>query len=107
MLSVRANRRDGEEVERSGFSEEQIAYALRLADSGTFVVDVCRPIGVSEPTHYTLRTEFGDFGVTELKRLKMLESENARLKRILADPALDTKIQHEVDQECSEDYQPA
>lgn len=76
-------------MKRSRFSEEQIAYALRLAESGTPVVDVCRQIGVSEATYYTWKKKFGDLGVTELRRLKMLEDENAWLKRIAADLTLD------------------
>lgn len=83
-------------MKRSRFSEEQIAYALRLAESGTSVVDVCRQIGVSEATYYTWKKKFGDLGVTELKRLKMLEDENARLKRIVADLTLDKQILQEV-----------
>ena len=79
-------------MKRSRFSEEQIAYALRLAESGTAVVDVCRQIGVFEATCYTWKKKFGDLGVTELKRLKMLEDENARLKRIVADLTLDKQI---------------
>lgn len=51
-------------MKRSRFSEEQIAYALRLAESGTPVVDVCRQIGVSEATYYTWKKKFGDLGVT-------------------------------------------
>ncbi len=72
------------------------ATILRLADSGTPVVDVCRQIGVSEATYYTWKKKFGDLGVTELKRLKMLEDENARLKRIVADLTLDKQILQEV-----------
>ena len=83
-------------MKRSRFSEEQIAYALRLADSGTSVVDVCRQIGVSEATYYTWKKKYGDLGVTELKRLKMLEDENARLKRIVADLTLDKQILQDV-----------
>ncbi|RYE48537.1 MAG: transposase [Hyphomicrobiales bacterium] len=49
-------------MKRSRFSEEQIAYALRLAESGTAVVDVCRQIGVSEATYYTWKKKFGDPG---------------------------------------------
>nr|AEX00417.1 TnpA3 [Comamonas testosteroni] len=86
----------GEAMKRSRFSEEQIAYALRLAESGTPVIDVCRQIGVSEATYYTWKKKFGDLGVTELKRLKMLEDENARLKRIVADLTLDKQILQEV-----------
>lgn len=83
-------------MKRSRFSEEQIAYALRLAESGTPVADVCRQIGVSEATYYTWKKKFGDLGVTELKRLKMLEDENVRLKRIVADLTLDKQILQEV-----------
>lgn len=86
----------GRSKEEGGSSEEQIAYALRLADSGTSVVDVCRQIGVSEATYYTWKKKFGDLGVTELKRLKMLEDENARLKRIVADLTLNKQILQEV-----------
>lgn len=70
MLSGGADRCEGEARKRSRFSEEQIAYALRLAESGTPVVDVCRQIGVPEATYYTWKKKFGDLGVTELKRLK-------------------------------------
>ena len=83
-------------MKMSKCSEEQIAYALRLADSGTSVVDVCRQIGVSEATYYTWKKKYGDLGVTELKRLKMLEDENARLKRIVADLTLDKQILQDV-----------
>lgn len=69
-------------MKRSRFSEEQIAYALRFAESGTPVVDVCRQIGVSEATYYPWKHKYDDLGATELKRLKMLEGENVRLKRI-------------------------
>lgn len=53
------------------------------------MVDVCRQIGVSEGTYYTWKKKFADLGVTKLKRLKMLEDENARLKRIVADLTLE------------------
>ena len=79
-------------MKKSRFTEEQIAYALRLADSGTPVVDVCRQIGVSEATYYTWKKKYADLGVTELRRLRMLEDENARLKRIVAEQALDISM---------------
>lgn len=82
-------------MKRSRFSEEQIAYALRLAELGAPVVDVCRQI-VSEATYYTWKKKFGDLGVSELKRLKMLEDDNSRLKRIVADLTLDKQILQEV-----------
>ena len=58
--------RKGEAMKKSRFSEEQIAYALRLAESGTPVVDVCRQIGVSEATYYTWKKKYADLGSTIL-----------------------------------------
>ena len=82
----------GEATKKSRFTEEQIAYALRLADSGSAVVDVCRQIGVSEATFYTWKKRYADLGVSELRRLKQLEDENARLGRIVSDLMLDKQI---------------
>ena len=73
----------------SKFSEEQIAYALRQAESGTAVADVCRQIGVSEATFYVRNKKFAHLGVSELRRLRQLEDENRRLKGLVADLTLD------------------
>jgi putative transposase len=86
----------GEAMKKSRFTEEQIIYALRLADSGTAVVDVCRQIGVSEATFYTWKKKYADLGVSELRKLKQIEDENARLRRIVADLTLDKQILQEV-----------
>jgi putative transposase len=83
-------------MKKSRFTEEQITYALRLADSGKPVVDVCRQIGVSEATFYTWKKKYADLGVSELRRLKQIEDENARLRRIVADLTLDKQILQEV-----------
>jgi putative transposase len=83
-------------VKKSRFTDEQIVYALRLAESGTPVIDVCRQTGISEATFYTWKKKYADFGVTELRKLKQLEDENARLKRIVADLTLDKQILQEV-----------
>ncbi len=83
-------------MKKSRFSEEQITYALRLADSGTPVADVCRQLGVSEATYYTWKKKYAELGVAEIKRLRLLEEENARLKRIVADLTLDKQILQEV-----------
>ena len=76
-------------MNRSRFTEEQIAYALRQAESGTPVGDVCRQIGVSEATFHTWKKKYAHLGVSELRRLKQLEDENGRLKRLVADLTLD------------------
>jgi putative transposase len=79
-------------MKRSKFSEEQITYALRQTDSGTPVADVCRQLGVSEATFYVWKKTFAHLGVSELRRLRQLEDENNRLKRLVADLTLDKHI---------------
>ena len=76
-------------MKRSKFSEEQVAYALRQAESGTPVGDVCRQLGVSEATFYTWKKKYAHLGVSQRRRLRQLEDENARLKRLVADLTLD------------------
>lgn len=76
-------------MKKSRFSEEQVAYALREADSGTAVADVCRQLGVSEATFYVWKKKYAHLGVSELRRLRQLEEENHRLKRVVADLTLD------------------
>ncbi len=83
-------------MKKSRYTEEQMAYALRLADSGTPVVDVCRQIGISEATFYIWKKKYAELGVAELRRLRVLEDENARLRRIVADLTLDKQILQEV-----------
>lgn len=83
-------------MRKSRFSWEQIAYALRMADGGTPVVEVCRQIGISEATFYTWKKEYGELGVSELRKLRQLEDENVRLRRIVADLTLDKQILQEV-----------
>ena len=76
-------------MKRSKFSEEQVAYALRQAEAGTAVADVCRQLGVSEATFYVWKKKYAHLGVSELRRLRQLEEENTRLKRLVADLSLD------------------
>lgn len=83
-------------MKRSKFTEEQIAFALRQAESGTAVAEVCRKMGVSEATFYNWKKKYGGLGVSELRRLKQLEEENARLKRMVADLSLDKQMLQEV-----------
>lgn len=79
-------------MKRSKFAEEQIAYALRQAESGTPVPDVCRQLGVSEATFYVWKKKFAHLGVSELRKMRQLEEEDARLKRVVADLTLDKHI---------------
>lgn len=83
-------------MKTSKFSEEQIAYALRQADGGTPVGDVCRQVGVSEATFYVWKKKYGQFGVSEMREMRQLRDENARLKRLVADLTLDKHILSEV-----------
>lgn len=83
-------------MKKSRFSEEQITYALRLADGGSPGADVCRQLGISEATFYVWKKEYANLGVSELRQLRQLQEENARLKRVVADLTLDKHILTEV-----------
>ena len=76
-------------MKRSRYPEEQVAYALRQVEAGTPVRDVCRQMGVSEATFYAWKKKYAHLGVSELRRLRQLKDENARLKRLVADLTLD------------------
>lgn len=83
-------------MKKSRYTEEQIAYVLRQAESGTLVSDVCRSIGISEATFYVWKKKYASLGVSELRKLRQLEAENVRLKRLVADLTLDKHILQEV-----------
>jgi len=76
-------------MKKSKFTGEQIAFALRQAEVGTPVAEVCRQHGISSATFYKWKAKFGGLEVSEAKRLRALEDENGRLKRMLADAMLD------------------
>ena len=78
------------------FTDEQIAYALRQAEGGTPVADVCRQLGVSEASFYLWKKKYAKMGLTEIRELRQLGDENARLKRLVADLTLDKHILGEV-----------
>ena len=71
------------------FTNEQIAFALRQAENGTLVGEICRKMGVAEATFYRWKKVYAGIGVSEIRRLKQLEDENAKLKRLVADLSLD------------------
>jgi len=83
-------------MKRSRYTEEQIAFALKQAELGTPVPDVCRKMGISDATFYTWRKKFGGLGPSEVRRLKQLEEENQRLKRLVADLSLDKVMLQDV-----------
>ncbi len=76
-------------MKRSRFTEEQIIGILREQETGVPVADLCRKHGLSSPTFYKWKARFGGMDVSEARRLKALEDENAKLKRLPADAMLD------------------
>ena len=83
-------------MKKSKFTEQQIVFALKQAESGIRVDEVCRKMGISEPTFYNWKKKYGGLGVNELRRLKQLEEENQRLKQIVADLTLDKQMLQDV-----------
>lgn len=78
------------------FSEEQIIGFLREADAGMPVKDLCRRHGFSEASYYLWKAKFGGLDVSDAKRLKALEAENAKLKKLLAEAMLEREVTREV-----------
>jgi len=76
-------------MRKSRFSEQQIAFILKQVDDGLSVQEVCRKASVSQQTYYRWRKKYGGLMPSELRRLKLLEEENGRLKRMVADLSLD------------------
>jgi putative transposase len=83
-------------VKKSRYTDEQIAYAMKQAETGTPVAEVIRRMGISEQTFYRWKKLYGGLGVGELRRLKQLEDENRQLKRLVADLSLDKHILQDV-----------
>ncbi len=83
-------------MRKARFSEEQITYALKQVESGKPVGEVCRQIGVSEQSFYRWKKRYEGMGIAELRRLRQLEEENRKLKRIVADLTLDKHILQDV-----------
>ena len=83
-------------MKKTKFTEQQIAFALKQAETGTRVDEVCRKMGISEATFYNWKKKYGGLGVNELRRLRQLEDENNRLKQIVADLTLDKQMLQDV-----------
>lgn len=78
------------------YSEEQIISFLKEADAGVPIKDLCRKHGFSEASYYLWRSKFGGMDVSDAKRLKALEAENAKLKKLLAEAMLEQEVVREV-----------
>lgn len=83
-------------MKRSKFTDSQIIFALKQAETGIRVEEACRKMGISEATFYSWKKKYGGFGVAELRRLRQLEEENFRLKQIIADLTLDKQMLQDV-----------
>jgi putative transposase len=78
------------------FTQEQIGFAIRQEESGVPVTEILRRLGVSEATFYRWKKKYAGLGVAEIRRLKQLEDENRRLKRLVADLVLDKQMLQDV-----------
>lgn len=83
-------------MKKSKFTEQQIAFALQQAEGGTTVEEVCRKMGISQATFFRWKKLYGGLMPSEVRRLKQLEEENARLRRLVADLSLDKEMLTEV-----------
>lgn len=83
-------------MKRSRFTEQQIAFALKQQELEIAVEEVCRKLGISDATFYNWKKKYSGLGPSELRRLKQLEEENAKLKRLVADLSLDKAMLQDV-----------
>ncbi len=83
-------------MKASKFTESQIAFVLRQGDEGTAVAEICRKAGISQATYFNWKKKFGGLLPSEVKRLRQLEEENSRLKRIVADLSLNKEMLQDV-----------
>jgi putative transposase len=83
-------------MKKSQFTAEQISFALRQAESGTAVTEVCRKMGITEQTFYRWKKRYLGMGIAEVRKLKILEEENRKLKQLVADLSLDKQMLQDV-----------
>ncbi len=83
-------------MKKTRYTVEQITFALRQAEGGTPTVEVCRKMGISEQTFYRWKRHYFGLGVAEVRRLKLLEEENRKLKQLVADLSLDKQMLQDV-----------
>ena len=83
-------------MKKSNYTEEQIAFALKQAELGAPISELCRKLGIAEQTFYRWKSKYGGMLPSDMKRLRQLEEENAKLKRIVADLSLDKAMLQDV-----------
>jgi putative transposase len=83
-------------MKKSQFTPEQITFALRQAESGTPMPEVCRKMGISDQTFYRWKKKYPGMGIAELRRLRVLEEENRKLKQLVADLSLNKQMLQDV-----------
>jgi putative transposase len=83
-------------MKKSKFTEAQIVFALKQNETGVSVEETCRKLGISDATFYNWKKKFGGLGVSELRKLRQLEEENAQLKKPVADLSLDKQMLQDV-----------
>ena len=83
-------------MKRSKYTAEQVTFALRQAEAGSPVPEVCRKMGVSEQTFYRWKRKYIGMGIAEVRRLRVLEEENRKLKQLVADLSLDKQMLQDV-----------
>lgn len=83
-------------MKKSKFTEAQIVFSIKQADNGVSVSEICRKMGISEATFYNWKKKYGGLGISELRELRQLKDENARLKKIVADLSLDKEMLQDV-----------
>jgi putative transposase len=83
-------------MKRTKFTEAQIVFAVKQGENGVKIQEICRQMGISEATFYNWKKKYGGLGVNELRQLKQLQDENAKLKQIVADLSLDKQMLQDV-----------
>jgi len=83
-------------MKSSRYTAEQVAFAMRQAESGTSVTEICRKMGIAEQTFYRWKKKYVGMGVAEVRKLRVLEEENRKLKQLVADLSLDKQMLQDV-----------
>jgi putative transposase len=96
MLWFSEGERRAREMGKKGHTEEEILRVLREAEAGETVVEICRKHGISQQTFYLWKKKYVGFGLSELRELRQLREENAKLKRLVADLSLDRHVLQEI-----------